>query len=122
MQLVWIWGPAVAMMAALFLVSSLPGAPHLPGDPDNFAGHFGAYAVLGALVLRAFARATWRGVTVPAGVRAWVVAVAYGATDEVHQLFVPNRYATVEDWIADAIGAATGIVIVSLVARRRQPQ
>jgi VanZ family protein len=122
MGIVWLWGPPVAMMAALFFISSLPGAPHLPGDPDNFAGHFGAYAVLGALLMRAFARATWQGVTGRAALHAWTVAVVYGASDEFHQRFVPNRYATVSDWIADALGAAAAVAVLTLLARQRRPK
>lgn len=38
--------------------------------------------------------------------------IVYGATDEIHQYFVPNRYGDVFDWIADAVGALLGYVIV----------
>ena len=51
---------------------------------------------------------------------AWVVAVAYGVTDEWHQSFVPNRQADVRDVIANAIGAlvATGVVGAWSIIRR----
>ena len=37
----------------------------------------------------------------------WVVflVVAYGITDEIHQLYVPNRYGTIIDVTYDGIGA-----------------
>lgn len=116
------WAPPVAMMAAIFFVSSLPTVPHAPGDPSNFLGHFGAYAALSTLVVRAFARGRWAGVTPGAAVRAWLVSAAYGVTDEVHQRYVPGRYASIDDWIADAIGAAAAAAVLLLVARRRPPQ
>lgn len=34
-----------------------------------------------------------------------ILTSLYGITDEVHQLFVPTRTATVFDWFADTIGA-----------------
>jgi len=34
-----------------------------------------------------------------------LIAAAYGATDELHQYFVPGRQADVADLLADAIGA-----------------
>ena len=34
------------------------------------------------------------------------VTAAYGVTDEVHQIFVPGRDASVYDWFADCTGAA----------------
>ena len=40
----------------------------------------------------------------------WAVVAAsiYGVTDEVHQLFVPLRDSSWQDWFADTIGAAIG--------------
>lgn len=38
----------------------------------------------------------------------WMIllfCLAYGATDELHQLAVPGRFASIYDWIADGIGA-----------------
>ncbi len=39
-------------------------------------------------------------------------ATLYGALDEVHQYFVPNRYADFFDLVADAIGAICGARLV----------
>jgi VanZ family protein len=37
----------------------------------------------------------------------------------VHQYFVPGRFASVADWIADALGAATALAIVASFRRIR---
>jgi VanZ family protein len=120
----WVWGPAVAQMAAIFVASSLSTLPSLPGGLTNHTGHFAGYAVLGALLVRALAQATWAGVTRPIATTAWLCSVAYGVTDELHQTFVPARTPALDDLVADALGAAVGIGVV-LVWRRaiaRPPQ
>jgi len=35
----------------------------------------------------------------------------YGASDEYHQAFVPNRNPAVSDWVADSLGALVGASI-----------
>ncbi len=115
--LIWRWGPAAAQMAAIFVLSSQESLPSLPGGLTDYTGHFIGYAILGVLLLRGLAGATWRGVTSRAGWCAVALASAYGVTDEVHQLFVPGRSATIEDWVADTLGAVVGVMIVRAAAR-----
>jgi VanZ family protein len=43
---------------------------------------------------------------------AWLIAVAYGATDEWHQMYVPSRTADVRDLAADAIGAFVAAIAI----------
>jgi len=49
-----------------------------------------------------------------------VIAGAYSLTDEFHQLFVPNRTASLIDCAIDTIGAIVGLVVVYLVTQRLQ--
>jgi VanZ family protein len=114
------WALAGAAMAAIFAVSSIPNLTSLPGDLSDKVGHFGAYAVLGGIVLRAVAHARWDGVTGRTAWRAWAVAAAYGLSDEFHQRFVPGRTAALDDWGADALGAATAVVIIGVAAVGRR--
>ena len=118
----WVWGPAIAQMAVIFVLSSLSGVPALPGGLTDYTGHFIGYALLGALALRGFAQARWAGVNWPAARRAFALAVIYGITDEFHETFVDMRTATLADWFADAIGAAAGVALVVWVARLRTRQ
>jgi len=118
---IWNWGPVLVMMAAIFWVSNLESVGPLPGDVSDKTGHFAAYAVLGTLALRASSRGRWAAVTAKTAVVAWAVCLAYGASDELHQRLVPGRTMALDDWIADAAGSATAIVLLGLVAvlRRR---
>jgi len=103
-------------MVAIFGMSSIPNLATLPGDLSDKVGHFCAYLVLAAFVLRGLARARWDGITGGVALRAWAIAAAYGATDEFHQRFVPGRTAALDDWAADALGAAAAVIVIGVAA------
>ncbi len=44
-----------------------------------------------------------------------IIASLYGAADELHQLFVPGRYAEFFDWIANFIGVVLGILVAYFI-------
>ena len=123
---VHLWGPAVAMMALLFIASSLPGSsPVLRTGFGGLPAHLVAYGLLGALVLRALAGARWRGVTAGRAARAVLICGLYGLSDEFHQRFVPGRTPDVLDLYADVGGAACGAVLVwacGIVLSSRHPE
>lgn len=112
----FVWGPAVLQMMVIFAASSLPNVERLPGGVSDKFGHFVGYGILGVLMIRGVSRARWSGVNARAGLYAWTAAAAYGVSDEVHQLFVTNRSASLADWTADALGAAAGVAAVVLAA------
>lgn len=116
----WRWGPLVAAMIAIFIVSGTPNLAELPGGLSDKVWHSLTYGGLGLLAIRATAGARWTGVTAVACMAAWLVCAAYGASDEVHQRFVEGRTADPLDWMADVSGAAAAISLVFLVARRRR--
>lgn len=102
--------PVVLYMAVIFYLSSLPQPP-LPDDISDKQGHSFGYLGLGILVLRALlgglpARVRWRDALV-----AIAITIAYGASDEVHQRFVPGRSAELLDLYADAGGAALAAAV-----------
>jgi VanZ family protein len=106
-------------MAAIFVASGIPELGPLPADVSDKTAHLVAYAVLGALVIRAVSGARWAGCTPWAAAMAWTVATVYGLTDEWHQMFVPGRTPSVSDLVADAAGAALGVMAVVVVGRAR---
>lgn len=101
----WRWAIVAAYMAALFIASSGPGAPLPPGRNWDKVLHAGAYAVLAALAAWALTRGRLRSATRKALMTASLIAIAYGASDEWHQAFVPGRESDVMDLLADALGA-----------------
>lgn len=78
--------------------------------------HAGVFAVLGYL-----ARVALSPLGLAPG-RAWALAalasIGWGALDEVHQSFIPNRDADVLDLLADAAGAAIGAWLAAGGLRR----
>ena len=44
----------------------------------------------------------------------WVIAAAYAATDEFHQLFVPGRSGQISDVVLDSAGALAGLLILTV--------
>lgn len=112
---------AVLWAALLFWASSRPNP--FPFLPEGIFGHdkllhAGAYAVLGGLVLGALARRR-RGAARAVLVAA-LLGTAYGATDELHQAYVPNREADPFDLGADAAGALAGAAAAALILRGRE--
>lgn len=109
---------AVGVWVALELTAtSLPGnaIPSVGFDVDDIA-HVTMYAVMGFLVGRALARG---GAGHRAMVLAWPALVAFAVLDEWHQRFIPGRYPSMTDGLADAFGAALGLGLAAILLRTR---
>ena len=119
------WIPPLLYMALIFAISSMKQPP-LPMPEFEWLTidklyHFIEYAILGGLLTRAFVKA---GPSVVPSRFAWhaaaVLSILYGASDEWHQTFVPGRFATFADWIADVLGSIAGVLGVYLYYRSSQ--
>lgn len=89
-----------------------------PGvDVLSSIAHFCEYTVLGAALAQAL------HYHVPLR-RACIVAVVcaslYGVTDEIHQLFVPDRMCDPVDWLVDTAGGALGSTLLFAVVCARR--
>ena len=93
-------------MVAIFGVSSIPDLQTTPAGLSDKTVHALVYGLLGALVLRAVARAEWAGVTFVVALAAALISGLYGVTDELHQGVVPGRSTEALDMVADAAGAS----------------
>ncbi len=108
----WPWIPAVLYLALICYLSSLPNPlPELTSRFWDKGLHFVEYGTLGALFLFAL-RSSGVGPR-----RALLLAIAaaslYGATDELHQAFVPGRSCDARDWAADTLGGAMGASLLA---------
>jgi VanZ family protein len=112
------WAAVGAYLALIFYLSSqsdpLPDLTARVWDKALHGSEYGGLAVLLTLALLASGVAPRRALLI-----AVLGASVYGATDEVHQSFVPNRSPDVRDWAADTIGAALGVAAVAISLRVR---
>lgn len=103
-QIVPRWLPALLMMAIIFWFSSQPSDAFFYFGRLDVAikktGHAIGYAILAA--------SYWYGLEFRRDRRwiAWMLAVLYAVTDEIHQSFVPGRHPSVWDVVIyDNLGA-----------------
>lgn len=116
-QSFWIrWGPALLVMLVIFVFSSIPSEemPDL-GHYDlsvKKGGHMLGYALLAQAYLWGLGKERPKAVLL-----AWLLAVIYAITDEIHQAFVPGRGPWVVDVVIDALGAFLGLLPTILTRR-----
>ena len=84
-------------------------------DIVSAAAHFCEYVVLGVLLFAALIQTRPASRPIMLAAVAIVIASAYGATDEFHQLFVPGRMCDPADWLTDTLGATLGATAAALV-------
>jgi VanZ family protein len=82
--------------------------------------HVPLYGGLASLVAMAFG-GSLRGLRRGPWPTLWTLGAVgtYAIADEIHQRFVPDRAATVEDVGLDLLGAAIALGLIHLYARRR---
>ncbi len=94
---------------ALFSVSLIPKFG--PGQIFTFAdkiAHFGAFMVLGFLVVRSIKE--FKNIKY-AWLYALIIASIYGILLEIAQGYIPGRECSFFDWMADFLGALPGVFI-----------
>jgi len=78
--------------------------------------HCVAYALLGALFLRAFKTSQIKNNVKLMWILSVILSSLYGISDEIHQYFVPYRYAELMDVLADTLGSIMGVYIYQAIA------
>lgn len=77
-------------------------------------GHFIEYFIFGLLLFNALRyHLSMKG----ALILALTIASAYGITDEIHQLFVPERSSDPLDWIVDTIASGLGALSIYMIMK-----
>lgn len=71
---------------------------------DKFL-HFIVFGILAFLMARSFKKSKYKLFNRYYHVLAIVFTGFYGIVDEYHQFFVPGRFSSVGDWLADLLGA-----------------
>ncbi len=114
--------PLIAVMGIIFFLSNQPGdSLDLPDIPDLDKGLH--CIVYGALALSAlFAVPEYKYQANPFWVSLLVVlfCLLYGISDEFHQSFIPGRFPSVLDLLADTIGAVVVVLVWFRMKNRDQ--
>ena len=114
----YIWICVMVYSVAIFILSSMPQPP-FPPEPlipyqDKFLHItvYFLYALLWQVGLIGVKNEKISGYAIPLAV---VIAILYGATNEVYQSFIPDRMYDLGDVIANAIGALiSGLKIIKI--------
>ena len=115
-NLLFYWFPIIIYCLIIFIQSSYPSPETVPDLPymDKLL-HFSVYAVLGALLLRAF-KTTWLKNNIKLVITLSILASSfYGISDELHQYFVTCRNADIMDVLADILGSVCGVYLYWLL-------
>jgi VanZ family protein len=99
------WLPALLWAGLIFFLSAQSKLPEIgPKFPDkDKVEHLVFYAIFWFCILLPL-RYGHRLSLAKAIMLAFLITSAYGASDEFHQSFVPNRSCDVLDWAADTFG------------------
>ena len=107
------FAPPLVLMGVIFFLSAQPDLNSGLGGWDTVlrkAAHMLEYALLWFL--------WWRALGYGSKLPAVVIALAYAATDELHQHFVDGRVGSPVDWLIDATGIALAIAAIEYRRRR----
>lgn len=110
------WIPAIAWMAVIYYLSGRTGnqlGSLFPFIANFDAGHFIAYFILAVSYYRAL-RKTGRPRPY---LFSFLLCLVYGATDEIHQYYVPGRFPDINDLLRDLAGAGLALALLHLHAR-----
>jgi VanZ family protein len=106
--------PLVLYWIILFTATTLPG-PQLPDlHISDKVEHFSAFFILAVMLNLAliYQRKSFLLFKYAALVTI-IICLFYAAIDELHQMFIPGRFADIRDWLADSTGVVLGVLILN---------
>ncbi len=98
------FGPPLALMGVIFFLSAQPNLNSGLGVWDVVLRKLAHMTEFGVLALL-----WWRALRTSSPLPAVGIALAYAATDELHQTFVSGRHGSPLDWAIDATGVALAV-------------
>lgn len=93
----------VAFVTGLFVGGAQPVAVGLIPAPWDKLAHLVSFGVLTVLIELALRPRAWLLIALP---------MMVSAADEIHQAYLPGRFASVEDWLAGTVGACIAYALL----------
>jgi len=118
LHLASLWSPVVAYGALVFYLSSLSGVADLSLGPD-YLSHTAEYVGLTLLIIRALNEDLLRPIPPGVHLSALGLSVLYAISDEIHQIWIPRRTASLKDVLSDALGGVLAIGLAEVIQRVR---
>jgi len=111
--------PLILYWILLFIATSLPTA-YLPSVAvsdkiKHFSAFFGLSVLLSLTLLYQNKVVLFKKYFLSV---ALIISSFYGLLDEIHQGFIPGRNNEFLDWVADSLGAAAGVLLVSYLLKK----
>ncbi len=107
--------PWLSMMLVITIQSAFVKDLKLPEftNSDKFL-HFFVFGLLGMLIARGMLAAKSKLLNDKYFLFTILIGFSFGLSDELHQYFVPGRFADVNDWITDCFG----IIVFAIVYKK----
>ena len=112
------WSIVIIIAIFIFYISSLSFEKGAPG-PDfplkSYVYHFGIFFLFSFFLSISIVQGKYKNLILIV----ILVGIFYGMSDEFHQLFVPNRSCTFNDFVTDSVGVlSAGVFYLSLINNR----
>ena len=106
------WFPVLFYCLIIFIQSSYPTLKEIPriAYADKLL-HFASYALLGVLFLRGFRSSKFGNENKLIMAASILLTGLYGASDELHQYYIPYRIGNIWDALFDLLGGIFGVYV-----------
>jgi len=110
----WYHLPVILYGIGIFILSSISdlNAPDLGFEPQDKFYHILFYTPFGYFIARSLSRQDY---FLKVKEKYWILAVLlgvlYGISDEIHQYYVPGRFSSYWDAVADGLGVCLGVYL-----------
>ena len=112
--------PVLIYAGLILALSSIPGSAMPFGRLLSYdlLLHFAEYAIFGFLLARAVRY--WLAEPYQIFLLTLALVAAFAALDEVYQSMIPERISSLEDWLADLVGATLALSVYLWIHVRDQ--
>lgn len=115
----FVYAPLIVYWTILFIATTLPVESIPTFAISDKIHHLVAYFILSALLyLTLIYQRKSKTLFTNAPLATILLASIYGALDEIHQIFVPGRFADILDWLANFAGTLLGVLLISYLIKK----